>query len=113
MGIDVGAQLDLLDLDGLLLLARLGGFLLGLVLVFAVIHDLADWRVGIANLHKIKARFLGTRHSIALADDAKIFSALGDELNLPGDNGLVDARAVFIGGFRSHWSANGRILLCC
>src|SRR4029450_1984084 len=40
--VDVRPHLDLLDLDGALLLARFGGLLLRLVFVFAVVEDLAD-----------------------------------------------------------------------
>src|SRR5690606_16425881 len=45
MGVDVGTHLDLLDLDGLLLLAGLGSLLLALILHSAEIGDLADWRL--------------------------------------------------------------------
>jgi hypothetical protein len=47
MGIDAGTHLDLLDLDGFLLLARLGGLFLGLELVLAVVEDLDDRRLRI------------------------------------------------------------------
>jgi hypothetical protein len=42
--VDHRPQLDLLDLDDLLLLARFGGFLLRLIFVFAEIENLADRR---------------------------------------------------------------------
>jgi hypothetical protein len=43
--IDIGPHLDFLDLDGLLLLAGFGGFLLRLKLEAAVIEDLGDGRL--------------------------------------------------------------------
>ena len=42
--VDIRAHLDLFDLDGALLLARLGGLFLRLIFVFAVIEDLAHRR---------------------------------------------------------------------
>jgi hypothetical protein len=45
MRVDVGAHLDLLDLDDLLVLARLGSLLLVGVFQLAEIEDLADWRI--------------------------------------------------------------------
>ena len=45
--VDAGPHLDLFDLDDLLSLARLGGLLLLLVFVFAVVEDLGHRRVGI------------------------------------------------------------------
>ncbi len=45
--VDGGAHLDLFDLDDLLMLARLGRLLLRLILVFAVVEDLADGRVSL------------------------------------------------------------------
>jgi hypothetical protein len=47
MGVGVGAELDLLDLDRLLLLARFGFAFLLFVLELAEIHDLADRRIGV------------------------------------------------------------------
>ena len=47
VGVDVGPELDLFNLDDLLLFARFSGLLLGLVLELAEIHDLADGRFGI------------------------------------------------------------------
>ena len=53
--VDARPQLYLLDLDGLLLLARFGGFLLLLVFVFAVVEDLRDGRARIrGNLNKVR-----------------------------------------------------------
>ena len=40
--VDIRAHFDFFDVDGLLLLPRLGGFLLGLELVFPVIENLTD-----------------------------------------------------------------------
>jgi len=47
VNVDVRPHLDLLDLDGALLLARLGGLFLRLIFVFAVVENFADRRLGI------------------------------------------------------------------
>jgi hypothetical protein len=55
MRVDVGAHLDLLDLDDLLLLAGFALLLLFLEFELPVIEDLADRRVGVGrDLHKIQ-----------------------------------------------------------
>ena len=62
--VDAGTQLDFLDLDGLLLLARLGGLLLLEEAVFAVVEDLADGRGGVRrDLHEVEAGVLGERRA--------------------------------------------------
>lgn len=54
MTIDVWAQLDLFDFDDLLLFPRLVLLFLLLVLVFTVVEDLGDGRVGIGrNFYEI------------------------------------------------------------
>src|SRR5882757_8735240 len=55
--VDHRTQLDLLDLDDLLLLARLGGFLLCRILELPVVHNLANGRIVVRrNLDEIHAR---------------------------------------------------------
>jgi hypothetical protein len=49
VGVDVGAHLDLLDLDDLLVLARLCRLLLVGVFQLAQIEDLADGRIRIGS----------------------------------------------------------------
>ena len=57
MLVDVRTELDFLDLDDLLLLARLIGPLLRLVLVLAIVEDLADRRISIRlDLDKVEAK---------------------------------------------------------
>src|SRR5258708_21204170 len=59
--VDAGAQLDLLDLDDLLLLARLVAALLLLVFELAEIEDLDHRRVGVGGaLDATEARLKGT-----------------------------------------------------
>jgi hypothetical protein len=48
MLLDVGAELDLLDVDRFLLLARLALLFLRFVFQFAEIEDLADGRIDIS-----------------------------------------------------------------
>jgi len=60
MRVDIGAKLDFLDLNGLLLLARLSGLLLCLKFILSEIHDLTDRDFSIdRDFDKIEAGFLG------------------------------------------------------
>jgi hypothetical protein len=72
VSVDIRAQLDFLNLDGLLLFPGLGRFLLGLVFVFSVVHDLADRWVRVSHLDQIKSRFLGTRYCVLFRDESVI-----------------------------------------
>jgi hypothetical protein len=114
VGVDVGAHLDFLDLDGLLLLARLGGLLLVLVFQFPEIEDLADGRVRIrSDLDEIESGLLGERKRLIRRDDTAIIAFGIDELDA-GNPDLVVRAGSFLGGWwRSERSANGRILLIC
>jgi hypothetical protein len=57
--VDVRAELDLLELDHLLPLARLVLLLLLLELELAIVQDLADGRIGVRNdFHQVQASFL-------------------------------------------------------
>ena len=95
MIVDGRAQLDLLDLDDLLLLARLGGFFLHFVFVFAVIHQLAHGRFGIGrNFDQIEAGFFGKKDSVARGHDAAHFALGIDNANLASRDAAIDAGAV-------------------
>jgi hypothetical protein len=98
MRIDIGTELDFLDLNGLLLFARLRSLLLSLELVFPEIHDLADGDFPInRNLHEIETNLLSSGKRVALICCAVIFARLVDELNIACDNGFVNARPL-LGG---------------
>ena len=93
MRVDIRAELDFLDLNGLLLLARLRGLLLGHELIFPEIHDLADRDFTIhRDLNKIQTGLLGFRQRIALGDCPMVFPSLVDELDITGDYSFVNAR---------------------
>ena len=113
MIVDHRPQLDLLDLDNLLLLARLGGFLLRLIFVFAEVENFADWRDRIRrDLDEIEPGFL--RHGNRCVDfsDAVVDAVFVDELDLADADLLVDARPILGGGLRCfHWTTNGCYLL--
>src|SRR5262249_4056737 len=97
--VDVRPHLDLLDLDGALLLARLGGLLLRLILVLAVVEDLANRRLGVGrDLDEIEARLYRTREPLRRGDHADIMAGGFDELNFGVVDALVDAGAALFGG---------------
>ena len=112
MAVDVRAHLDLLDLDDLLVLARLGGLLLVGVFQLAEIEDLGDRRIGAGrNLDKIETCFLGQLQCLGNGCVAAIFAFCVDELDAGNADVPVCARAVLGGGRCLEWSANGRGLL--
>ena len=74
IGIGVRSELDLFDFDDLLLFARFGFALLGLVFEFAEIHDLAHGRVGIGrNLDQVQSSFFGHFHGAAVGTNKANF----------------------------------------
>ena len=113
--VDHRPQLDFLDLDDLLLLARLGGFLLRLVFVLAVVEDLADGRARIGgDLHEIEAGVLRHGQGVGGIDDPLIGAVFVDELDLADADLLVDARPLLGSRLRgSDRTTNGFCLLCC
>src|SRR6056297_3515552 len=91
VGVGVGAELHFLDLDGRLLLAGLALALLGLVLVLAEIHDLADRRRGVwRDLDEIEPRLLGHLHGAGRCHDTDIFTVCADEADFGGADTVVD-----------------------
>jgi hypothetical protein len=85
MGVRVGTELHLLDLDRLLLLARLGFAFLLFVLELAEIHDLADGRIGVGrNLHQVEAGLRGHVHGLGGVHDADVFAVRADQADLGG-----------------------------
>jgi hypothetical protein len=113
--VDHRPQLDLLDFDDLLLLARFGRLLLRLILVFAEIEDLADRRDRIGgDLYEIERSLLRQGQRGLDGCDADVGAIFVDELDLADADLLVDARPLLGGGLRrSDWTTNGCSLLCC
>ena len=95
VAVDVGAHLDLLDLDDLLVLARLGRLLLVGVFQLAEIEDLDDRRLGVGrNLDEVEAGLFGEQQCVVDGNVAAIAAVGVDELD-PGDPDVaVGARAV-------------------
>ena len=100
---------DSLDFDDLLLLAGLGGLLLGGIFELPVIHDLANGRIGVRrNLDEVHAGFERHLHGGDGFDGAVIQAGLVDQLNLCVADFIIGARPVFGGGGRgSVGTANG------
>src|SRR5262245_12518570 len=113
--IDHRPELDLLDLDHLLLLARLGRLLLLLIFVFAVIEQLADGRGCVrGNLDEIEAGGLSTGQSLCELNGAAVSTVLVDQMDFAGADLIVDAWPILLDRRRcSHGATNGRNLLCC
>jgi len=112
VAVDVGAHLDLLDLDDLLVLARLGSLLLVGVFQFAEVEDLADWRIGVGgNLDEIEAGFLGCKQRVVDRNVPEIVAVGTDELDA-GDSDIAIGAGAFLGRRRRfERSANGRFSL--
>ncbi len=111
MIVDAGAKLDLLDLDDLLLLASLGGFLLLQEAELPVVEDFANRRIGGGNdLDEVEACVIGYLLGFQRVDDSSILAFCVDQLNFTGADIAVDAWPVLLRdrwGF--HWTANGFI----
>src|SRR5215469_3898155 len=113
--IDHRPELNFLDLDDLLFLARLGSLLLFLVLKFTEIEDLAGGggHVG-GDFDEIESRLQRNVERITEGNDAAVCSSLVDQLHLSDANVFVDARAVLGDGQRYlHGTTNGENLLDC
>jgi hypothetical protein len=113
MVINARAHLDFLDLNDLLLLARLGSLFLGLVFQTPQINDLANWRLGVGNnLDQIKPGFLGHRQGIVRGHNAHILAFGINQLDFGYANIAVGAGSVFLDGRRcAEGTANERELL--
>ncbi len=109
--IDVGPELDLLDLDHLLPLARLGLLLLLLELELAVVEDLADRRIRVwGDLDQVQTGFLGGLDGGGGGHYPLFFAVLIDEQNARDADVFVDAWAV-LGRRRWHGATNRQALL--
>jgi hypothetical protein len=106
--VDVRAQLDLFDLDGLLLLARLRRLLLRLELVFAVVQDLYDRRARVRrDLDQIETGLFGELTCLFDVDDAAVLTIMVDELDLRNTDLVVDPGTLLDGGGSTIGTANG------
>jgi len=90
--VGVGAEFHFLDVDRLLLLARLGFALLLFVFELAVIHDLADRRIGIGrDLDKIEPGLVGQFKGFPGGNNAKVFAVGPDQPDFRRCDSLVGA----------------------
>ena len=113
MRVDAGPELDLLDLDGLLLLAGLGRLFLRLKLELAVVQNLADGRrvVG-GNFDQIEPGLSGQGDRVVDRCYASVGSLVVDQLNLADADLVIHARSIFLDRLSgSHRTANGCRLL--
>ncbi len=95
MVVDIRPHLDLFDLNDFLLLFRFGFFLLLLILVFAVIKNLANRRLRIwRNFHQIKAGVDGNLAGVFGGDNPAFFSSVINQQDLRNGNIFVDARSI-------------------
>src|SRR3546814_217570 len=95
MRVDAGTQLDFLQLDDLLLLARLGGLFLGLVFVLAVIEDLGNGRLrGGRNLAEVETGLFGQTHGFADGDHPAIFAFGVKQADIGDVDFVIDPRSV-------------------
>jgi hypothetical protein len=79
-------------LDGPALLARIVDFLAGLILEFAIVHDLADGRVRIGcNLYEIEPFFAGNPQGLRDGYDAKLSSIRRNQPDLLGPDLSIDS----------------------
>jgi len=110
--VDVGAHLDLFDLDDLLVLARFSRLLLVGVFQLAQVEDLADRRICVrGDFNEIEAGFFGEKQRVVDGNIAEIAAVGADELDAGDPDVPVGARAVFCRRRCFEWSANGRVLL--
>src|SRR5207302_9850961 len=107
--VDDGPVCQRLALDALVFLALLGGFLLFLIFVFAVVEDLDDrgGRVG-RNLDQVETGLLRGGERIGDLHGAFVGAVLLDQMDFADANLLVDTRPI-LGGrlLGSYWATNG------
>src|SRR3954453_6539532 len=90
--VDLRPELHLLDDRVHLVTACLTGLLRGLVLVLAVVHELADrWPGGGCDLDEVEVGLLGQSQCIADGDDADLLTVGTDEPHFRDADPVVDA----------------------
>lgn len=95
MIVRLGTELDFLDLNYGLVLFRLLLALFLLILELAVIHDLANGRIGIgSDLDKVKTFFLGNTKSFASVQNAQLFTVVVNNPYLRNSDPFVASNAV-------------------
>src|SRR5579883_937848 len=107
--VDAGTQLDFLDLDDFLALARFGGFLLLEEAEFAEIENFTDRRTGVGHdLDQVEPRFLRELQSVCNGHDAAIVTFGVDQLNFPRPYIAVCQRSPFLWSrYGLHRTTNG------
>ena len=106
--VDVRPHLDFLDVDDLLLLARLALALLFLVLELAEVHDLADRRVrGGRDLDQVQAHGHGTLYGFCCGNDADVLARFVDQADAWLLDALVDTRSASGRRQVNRWSGDG------
>ena len=94
--VDAGTQLDLLDLDDLLLFARLVAALLLLVFVLAEVENLADRRIGVGrDFDEIEAGLDGLGERVVAGDDPQHLAPFVHQPDAWREDVVVDAGAFF------------------
>jgi pimeloyl-ACP methyl ester carboxylesterase len=97
MIIDHRAKLDFLELDDLLLLARLGRFFLLLEFELPVVENLRDWRLCIRrDFDEIKTRFVSHGDGLSCGNDTDIDPVGADQPDFARFNTVVDAVCFFL-----------------
>ncbi len=92
MYIGIGAEFDFLNLDDLLLFARLALTFLLFIFELAEIHDLTNGRIGIGrDLDQVKPGLVGQFHAARRADNANIVSICSNKPNFGGRDASIDA----------------------
>src|SRR6185503_5103261 len=97
--VDLGAELDLFDLDHLLVLPSLTRALLLLVLILAEIHDAADRRHRRRrDLDQVEPLLLGDGESLRRRHDAELCARIVDHSDFTDPDAFVYPRAVVTAG---------------
>ena len=104
--VDVDRELDFLDDDDLLLLARGAIGLVFLVEVLAVVLDLADGRDGVGrDLDEVEGAFAGHLQGVEGRHDAKLFAVLVDHADFACADTLVGADKGLGGTLIDRWDS--------
>ena len=94
--IRVGAKLNFLDVDALLVFFRFVSLLLHLVAVLAVIHDPAHRRDRLrCYLYQVETAFFRGSNRRLWRHDSELGSVLVDYTDLSGANSVIDARLIY------------------
>lgn len=94
MGIRSRTELDFLDFDDVLFLARFGLALLSFIFELAEVHDLADRRFGVrADLDQIKSGLFRHGQGTGRRHDADVFAVRTNQADFRAADPVVDARA--------------------